>query len=109
MDFDSIKKGFEYLIIGLGLAIALYFIAIIGGLMVGTLTKTATDGTIPVSTAMNTSLATVEGKFISFNEKIIAQPAVILGLLIIVILAAVFGFKKLGGTGKKGGAMGGMQ
>lgn len=90
--------------LGIALAISLgvYFLSIIGGLMMGTLTNTATDGSIPVSAAMNTSLAGIEADFITFNEKIVAQPLVIVGLLIIVILATIFGFKGLGKYKSKG-------
>jgi cytochrome bd-type quinol oxidase subunit 2 len=109
MDANSIKKGFDVLISVAGLLVVLVTSIIIGGLMVGVLTSTATDGSIPVSTAMNTSLSGVETTYISTITSIMSQPAILIALVVIVVLALVFGFKfNLGSKGGKGSS-GGMQ
>ena len=107
MDANSIKKGFLVLISVLGLLVVLVTTAIIGGLMVGVLVNTATDGSIPVSSAMNSSLAGVETTYISTVTSIMSQPAILVALVVIVVLALVFGFKFAfggkGGSGNNGG------
>jgi len=80
--------------------IGLFATGMIGGTIVGTIANTVTDGSIPVSTAMNTSLTGLETDYITASEGIFDNTTLIVGLLAIVVLMMVFGFKLAFGGGK---------
>jgi len=83
--------------------IGLFATGMIGGLVVGTISETSTSGVVPVSTAMNTSLAGLEGDYITASEALFGNVTLIIGLFAIVVIIMVFGFKmSFGGKGKKG-------
>ena len=73
--------------------IGLFATGMIGGTIVGTISETVTSGAIPVSAAMNTSLAGLETDYISASEGLFNNTTLIVGLAAIVILMLVFGFK----------------
>ena len=73
--------------------IGLFATGMIGGLVVGTISETATSGIVPVSTAMNTSLAGLEGDYISASDSLFSNVTLIIGLFAIVVIILVFGFK----------------
>lgn len=88
------------LMVGAGLLLGLVLIFIglfatgmIGGTIVGTIAETVTDGSIPVSSAMNTSLTGLETDYITASEGVFDNTTLIVGLLAIVVLMLVFGFK----------------
>ena len=73
--------------------IGLFATGMIGGLVVGTISETATSGIVPVSSAMNTSLAGLEGDYISASDSLFSNVTLIIGLFAIVVIILVFGFK----------------
>ena len=99
---NALKKG--ALILGTLLLVFIGFYAalMIGGLTVGSIANTATSGTVTVSTAMNTSIAGFETSYISDVGSLQKNVALIVGLIAIVVIVAVFGFKFNFGRGSKG-------
>jgi len=83
--------------------IGLFATGMIGGLVVGTISETATSGVVPVSTAMNTSLAGLEGDYITASDSLFSNVTLIIGLFAIVVIIMVFGFKMSFGGKQKGG------
>ena len=107
MDFNTLKKGLVVLGVILLAMIGFYATMMIGGLVVGTISNTATDGSITVSDAMNTSLASVEGDYITQSESLSGTVPLIIGLVAVVIIVLIFFGKRfnLGGTGGSGGGL----
>ena len=103
MNGKGLKNGMLILLAILGLIVALYGLLMIGGLVVGSIAQTATSGSIPVSTAMNTSIAGMETSYITDAENISGNSALIIALVAIVVLIIVFGIKfNFGKTTGKG-------
>lgn len=103
LGIKNLKEAGIALAILIALAIGFYVVIQIGGLVVGTTANVATSGTVPVSAAMNTSLAGLEGDYISVSESLSDNWALIGVLAAIVIILIVFGlqklFKGMGGSG----------
>ena len=100
---NNLTKGLLVLVGVIGIIIGLYGLLMIGGLVIGSIAGVATGGDIVVSTAMNTSLAGMEGNYISDSEAVANNSGLIIALVAIVVLIAVFGFKfGFGGRGSKG-------
>lgn len=100
---NNITKGLLVLVAVIGIIITLYGLLMIGGLVIGSIAGVATGGDITVSTAMNTSLAGLEGDYISDAEAVATNSGLVIALVAIVVLVAVFGFKfSFGRSGKKG-------
>ena len=100
---DSLKKGLLLLVIMIGVIIGLYALLMIGGLVVGSIGGVATSGSVPVSTAMNTSIAGFETSYISDAESISENSGLIIALVAIVVVVLVFGIKfNFGVGGRKG-------
>lgn len=100
---NNLTKGLLILVGVVGIIIGLYGLLMIGGLIIGSISNIATGGDIPVSTAMNTSLAGLEGDYITDSEAVAGNSGLIIALVAIVVLVAVFGFKfGFGGKGQKG-------
>ena len=102
VDMNGIKKGMMILVTVIGIIIGLYGLLMIGGLVVGSIANVATSGDITVSTAMNTSLAGLEGDYIADSESVAGNSGLIIALVAIVVLVAVFGIKFGFSKGKKG-------
>jgi hypothetical protein len=103
MNGKGLKNGMLILLAILGLVVALYGLLMIGGLVVGSIAETATSGSIPVSSAMNTSIAGMETSYITDAESISGNSALIIALVAIVVLIIVFGIKfNFGKTTGKG-------
>lgn len=100
---NNLTKGLLMLVAAIGIIIGLYGLLMIGGLVVGSIANVATGGDIAVSSAMNTSLAGLEGDYITDSEAVAGNSGLIIALVAIVVLVAVFGFKfGFGGRGAKG-------
>ena len=103
MDSNSLKKGLILLVAMIGIIVALYALLMIGGLVVGSISNVATSGDVPVSAAMNTSIAGFETSYISDAETVSDNSGLIIALVAIVVLVIVFGIKfGFGSTGKGG-------
>jgi hypothetical protein len=101
--FKGLSNGMKILVTILAAVIGLFILGMIGGLIVGSVAKTATSGTVPVSSAMNTSIAGLETSYITAATSIFSNTTIIIGLIALVVLMAVFYFKpKFGGSGGKG-------
>lgn len=98
--FDGLKKGGLILGVLFLIFVGLYALGMIGGLVVGSISKTATSGTVSVSSAMNTSIAGLETDYITDSGKLFDNVALIVGLIAIVVIVSVFGFKFNFGGGK---------
>lgn len=86
--------------------IGFYATMMIGGLVVGTISNTATDGSITVSTAMNTSLASIEGDYITQSDNLSGTVPLIIGLVAVVIIVLIFFGKRFNlGGGSMGGGL----
>lgn len=105
MDFKTLKLGVVVLGGFLLAMITFYATLMIGGLVVGTVANTATSGDIDVSSAMNTSLAGVEGDYITNSEALSNNIPLVVGLIAVVLIVLVFFGSKfnLMGGGNKGG------
>jgi len=103
VNFESLKKG--ALILGglLVVFIAFYASLMIGGLVTGSIANTATSGAVNVSTAMNTALTGYETGYISTASSLSNNAPLIVGLVAIVVIISVFGFKFNFGGSRKGG------
>ena len=102
VDGNKLKMG-AYLLLGLiGIIVAIYATLMISGLVIGTIAATATDGTVGVSSAMNTSIAGMETSYITNTTALYGNLPLIIGLVAIVVIMTVFGFKNMfkGGSGK---------
>jgi len=102
---DSLRKGALVLGVLLVIFIGLYASFMIGGLVVGSIANTATSGTVAVSPAMNTSIAGFETSYITDAGSIQTNATLIIGLIAIVVIMLVFGFKFNFGKSGKGGAV----
>jgi len=105
MDFNTLKKGLTVLGVLLLAMIGFYATLMIGGLVVGTISNTATSGNIGVSSAMNTSLGAVEGDYITQSDALAGNVPLIIGLVAVVVIILIFFGKRfsLGGNNKGGG------
>lgn len=90
---DNLKKGLLVLGVMLLVVIGLYATLMIGGLVVGSIAEQATAGTVSVSSAMNTSIAGHESQYITDSESIADNSTLIIGLVAIVVIMLIFGFK----------------
>ena len=100
---NNLTKGLLVLVAVVAIVIGLYGLLMIGGLVIGSIAGVATGGDITISTAMNTSLAGLEGDYITDSEAVAGNSGLIIALVAIVVLVAVFGFNfSFGRTGKKG-------
>lgn len=72
-------------------------ILVVMGIIVGVFMNQVTSGNIPVSDAMNTSLSGIETEYISAQDALIGNVALIAGLVALVIILAVFAFVFKGG------------
>jgi hypothetical protein len=101
MDFNTLKRAVVVLGAILLALITFYATLMIGGLVVGTIANTATSGSVPVSDAMNTSIASVEGEYITQSQGISANVPLITGLVAVILIVLIFFGKKfnLGGQG----------
>lgn len=82
--------------------IGLFATGMIGGLVVGTISQTSQSGIVPVSDAMNTSLAGLETDYITASESLFGNVTLIIGLFAIVVIILVFGFKMNFGGKQRG-------
>ena len=107
MDFNTLKKALIVLGVLLLALITFYATLMIGGLVVGTVSNTATSGSIPVSAAMNTSITGVEGDYITQSEALGGNVPLIVGLVAVIVIVLVFFGKKfnLGNSGGGGKAL----
>ena len=104
VDEKTLKRGALVLGALLLVFIGFYAYLMIGGLVVGSIASTATSGTVDVSGAMNTSITAAETAYITNTASLSDNAGLIIGLVAIVVIMLVFGFKGLGQTGgKKGG------
>lgn len=87
--------------------VGFYATLLIGGLVVGTISNTATSGDIEVSSAMNTSLTGIESDYISQSDNVSNNIPLIVGLVAVVVIVLIFFGRKfnLGGTGGSSGGM----
>ena len=104
VDANSLKKGAFVLGSLLIVFIGFYATLMIGGLVLGSISNTATSGTVAVSSAMNTSIAGFESSYITDAGSLQGNASLIIGLIAIVVIMLVFGFNfKFGGAKGKGG------
>ena len=106
MDFNTLKKALIVLGVILLAMITFYSTLMIGGLVVGTISNTATSGSIAVSSAMNTSLTGVEGDYITQSDALAGNVPIVIGLIAIVIIVLIFFGKKFNLSGGSGGSSG---
>ena len=102
MDFNTLKKALMVLGVLLLAMITFYATMMIGGLVVGTISNTATSGSIAVSSAMNTSLAGVEADYITQSDSLAGNVPIVVGLIAIVIIVLIFFGKRFNLAGGKG-------
>lgn len=105
MEFNTLKTALIVLGVLLLAVIGYYATLMIGGLVVGTISNTATSGNVPVSVAMNTSLAGVEADYITQSDNLSSNVPLITGLIGVVVIVLIFFGKKfkfgtVGGSGK---------
>jgi hypothetical protein len=105
MDFNTLKKALVVLGVLLLAMITFYATLMIGGLVVGTISNTATAGTIPVSGAMNTSLSGVEGDYITQSDALAGNVPLVIGLVAVIVIVLIF-FGKRFNLGNSGGNSG---
>jgi len=106
MDFNTLKKALIVLGVILLAMITFYSTLMIGGLVVGTITNTVTSGSIGVSPAMNTSIAAIEGDYITQSDALAGNVPIVIGLISIVIIVLIFFGKKFNISGGSGGSSG---
>ena len=106
MDFNTLKKALIVLGVILLAMITFYSTLMIGGLVVGTISQTATGGSINVSTAMNTALTGVEAVYITQSDSLAGNVPVVVGLIAIVVIILIFFGKKFNLSGGNGGSSG---
>lgn len=106
MDFNTLKKALVVLGVLLLTLITFYAIVMIGGLVVGTISNTATSGNIPVSSAMNTSISGVEGDYITQSAALASNVPLVVGLVAVIVIVLVFFGKKFNLS--QGGGSGGL-
>jgi len=98
---QSLKKGALILGVLLVVFIGFYAALMIGGLVVGSIANTAGSGAVTVSTGMNTSISGFETSYITDVTSLQSNATLIIGLIAIVIIMLVFGFKfNFGGKGR---------
>jgi len=79
-------------ILGLvGILGALYMVFMINGLVVGTTANVATSGDINVSSAMQTHLSGMEGKYVTAAESLESRVGLAIQIFAVVIILALFG------------------
>jgi len=106
MDFNTLKKAVIVLGVILLALITFYATLMIGGLVVGTISNTATSGNVPVSSAMNTSIAGVEADYITQSNGLAGNVPLITGLIAVVVIVLIFFGKKFNLGGSKGSSGG---
>lgn len=100
---QSLKKGALVLGVLLVIFIGFYAALMIGGLVIGSISNTATSGAVTVSTNMSNSITAFEGSYITDVTSLQSNATLIIGLIAIVIIMLVFGFKfNFGGKSRKG-------
>jgi hypothetical protein len=104
MDGKQMGKGLNdgmKILIGIVLSLGVLIVsAIIILLIVGVLGNTATSGTIPVSTAINTSIVALETTTTTSMTSIMSNLTLIIGLVALVVILAVIGWFVFGKNGK---------
>ncbi len=102
MDFNTLKKALVFLGVLILALIGFYATMMIGGLVIGTISNTATGGSITVSSAMNTSLSGVEGDYITQSSALSNNVPLIVGLVAVITIVLVFFGSKFSLGGKDG-------
>lgn len=102
MDFNTLKKALLVLGVLLLALITFYATLMIGGLVVGTISNTATSGNIPVSANMTASIGSVEGDYITQSSALGSNVPLIVGLVAVIVIVLVFFGKKFNLGGNSG-------
>jgi len=100
---EGIKKVLYIIIAVLALLGTLFVGPMIYGLIVGSVAKVATDGSVPVSSAMNTSISGMETTYIATVDTTLGNTTLAVSLLAIVVIMVVFNFYTNGKKSREGG------
>lgn len=102
MQIDLIK-AFKMVAIIVGLITTLVFGLIIGVIVLGVLINAVTGGSITLSPNLSSYLVSLDDTVVGWLTSFEASITLIVGLIAVVVILSVFGYKKLFG-GKKGGS-----
>lgn len=99
-----IKDSGDSLMDYLGLVVSAFLFIIIASIIVGVFVNSSTDGTIPVSTAMNTTIADAETNYMKSVDIVYSTIGIIGGIIVLIVMIIIF--KYLKGTDLFGGRKG---
>jgi len=105
MKIDLIK-AFKMLGVIVGLITTTVFGLVIAVIVLGVLINAVTGGSITLSGNLSEYLASLDEQVVTWLTSFEASVTLIIGLIAVVVILGVFGYKKLfGGSGKGGSRM----
>lgn len=105
MEIDLVK-AFKMIGTIIGLITTVVFGLVIAVIVLGVLINAVTGGSITLSTNLSSYLAGLDNTIVGWLTSFEASIALVIGLIAVVVILGVFGYKKLfGGSGKGGSRM----
>lgn len=103
MEIDLIK-AFKMILVIIGLLTAVVFALVIGVIVIGVLLYAVSGGSITLSENLTLYLASLDDTIVGWLTSFEASIALVIGLVAVVVILAVFGYKKFFGSSGKGGS-----
>lgn len=104
MKIDLIN-AFKMLAVIVGLIVTVVFGLVIAVIVLGVLINAVTGGSITLSGNLSEYLSSLDEQIVTWLTSFEASVTLVIGLIAVVVILAVFGYKKLfGGKGDSGGS-----